>query len=248
MPAFFMLQCSIVCTVLLCLGSSPCASCQAQVSPVQIEVKPLSKKKDVAVSGRGQPQERSESRALSITLRNSTAQPVNGILVRWGIVKLKVDFVDKATEGVTTTYTYAKHKPMAYGSEEKVDLGPLQSKTIETIHVSAKGMRGQHANMFYSEGQRILGHGVLVFINGKVVAQAMAPPVYRPLFDQLGSINWEPDGPHEFYCGQCRGKQRASAIVRENREKNGKIVLVVRCSKCGISVGINPDAPVDRPR
>ena len=94
----------------------------AQVMPLQLDVKPQITKKDVSVTfanGASYVQ----SRALKITLHNSSPRPVTGVTVRWGIVKLHQSVTSNSKNPGTE----------AYGAEEKFDLKPLEtiSKPVE---------------------------------------------------------------------------------------------------------------------
>ncbi|MCX6900536.1 MAG: formylglycine-generating enzyme family protein [Verrucomicrobia bacterium] len=132
-------------------------------SPVKlVEVKANSKKKDLS-SGAGNVANFAQSRALTITIRNGSHQPVSGVMVRWGVVK--ADF---------TT-----NKTAAYGKEENMDLRPLETRTLETPSVTATGKQW---NYKANEGEKLLGHGVQVLIGDKVVAEEFSPPSVKPYF------------------------------------------------------------------
>ncbi|MFA5190113.1 MAG: hypothetical protein WC740_05275 [Verrucomicrobiia bacterium] len=135
-------------------------------SPVKlVEVKANSKKKDFS-SGAGNVANYAQSRALTITIRNGSQQPVPGVMVRWGVVK--TDF--------------RTNKTATYGKEENMDLRPLETRTLETPSVTATGKQW---NYKANEGEKLLGHGVQVLIGDKVVAEEFSPPSVKPYFSNL---------------------------------------------------------------
>lgn len=140
------------------------------VCPVQlVEVRPTIKKKDVS-PGFGNRAGYQQSRALTILIRNTSKQPVVGIVVRWGIVRADL------SEG----------KQIAYGTEETLDLKPLETKTIETATINASGQR---YNFSAQRGQKIMGHGAQVLMGGRIVAEVFAPPSVKPSFAKLTPVD-----------------------------------------------------------
>lgn len=146
-------------------------SAAAQFSPVQMEVRPLISKKDTSV-GYSNQATFTHTRALRITLKNTSPQPVSGITVRWGVVKIGQD-------------TYRPMPPTAFGEEQTVDLKGLESKVIETAAVQASGRRW---NYLAPEGEKIVGHGVQVLVGGKVVAEEFTPPSYKKCFEKIKPV------------------------------------------------------------
>ncbi|MBI5685680.1 MAG: formylglycine-generating enzyme family protein [Verrucomicrobia bacterium] len=132
-------------------------------SPVKlVEVKANSKKRDLS-SGAGNVANFAQSRALTITIRNGSQQPVSGVMVRWGVVK--ADF--------------RTNKTAAYGKEENMDLRPLETRTLETPSVTAAGKQW---NYKANEGEKLIGHGVQLLIGDKLVAEEFSPPSVKSYF------------------------------------------------------------------
>ncbi|MCX6908671.1 MAG: hypothetical protein NTY01_11585 [Verrucomicrobia bacterium] len=165
-----------VCAAALLLGSHSATLAQTVtgICPVQlVEVRPTIKKKDVS-PGFGNRAAYQQSRALAILIRNTSKQPVTGIVVRWGIVRADL------SEG----------KQIAYGTEETLDLKPLETKTIETATINASGHR---YNFSAQRGQKIMGHGAQVLMGGRVVAEVFAPPSVKSAFEKLTPVDQASD-------------------------------------------------------
>ncbi len=153
------------------------ASASAQVSPIQVSVQRAASKKDNPgnVTHHGgmvywSSSKIASSLALRITLQNPLTRPIDDIVVRWGIAKVTV-----STEG--------HGAPAAYGREEKCSLGPKQNKVIETDVVEANSRESPISD--HRSGEKILGHGVQVLIDGKVVWEEFVPGSVKSAFDNL---------------------------------------------------------------
>ena len=152
----------------------------AQFSPVQITVQRVSKKKDAGETATGigggwvmiRPGDYSASMALRITIRNTGQQPVNGAIVRWGIIKSQV-------------VGFGRGGNAAYGAEETIDLKGLESKLIETPTITASGQQFGDGE---ARGEKIRGHGVQVLLAGKVVAEEFSPVTAKKSFENLRPV------------------------------------------------------------
>ncbi len=160
--------------LLLFLWAAMVLPAAAQIMPLQLEVKPLIMKKDVSVTfanGASYVQ----SRSLKITVRNTAPRPVTGVTVRWGIVKqhqsARANSKNPGTE--------------AYGAEEKFDLKPLEIKILETATVDAEGHRYNYVSPL---GDKIIGHGVQVMLDGKVVLEEIVPPTVKETLTKLHPV------------------------------------------------------------
>ena len=139
------------------------------LSPVQlVEVKPITKKMNIT-GGAGNATSFQESRALAITIRNGSLQPMSRVVVRWGVVIANL----------------SKNLSTAYGEDEIVDLKPTETKTIETAVITAGGSRSNSRN---NAGEKVIGHGVQVLVVGRVVAEEFIPPSVKPIFNNLKPI------------------------------------------------------------
>ncbi|MCX6899825.1 MAG: protein kinase [Verrucomicrobia bacterium] len=145
-------------------------STAAQVSSVKlVEVKPHIKKTN-STTGSGNRAVVTETRTLTITVRNNSPQPVAGVVVRWGVVRNDI----------------GKSQNTTFGQEETVDLKPLEMKTIETQAVTATGRLSKYQT---EDGEKILGHGVQLLVGDNVIAEEFSPPSMKPLFGNLKSPN-----------------------------------------------------------
>ncbi|MCX7827020.1 MAG: hypothetical protein N2689_15935 [Verrucomicrobiae bacterium] len=164
------------------IASGTRAPAFAQLAAVQLmEVKAVNTKRDSA-SGYANQSVYAQTRALRITLRNTTAQPLHGIKVRWGVVK------DRLPSGNPIVKPYTA----AFGAEETIDLKPFETRTIETAPVDAHGARW---NYLPPSGEKIVGHGVQVVLGDKVVAEEITPPSYKKTFDKIYPPGVDPTAP-----------------------------------------------------
>jgi len=153
----------------------------AQFSPVQVTVQRVTKKKskqgDVRPGGGVlwfSPNELFASLSLRITLRNTSAKPVDGVVVKWGIAKQRMG-------GTSSGGGMA-----VYGAEQTCSLNPLETKVIETDTVEASGQESQLTDSRY--GEKIYGHGVQVLIGGKVMNEEFVPPAVKKGFESLRAV------------------------------------------------------------
>ncbi|MBI5395572.1 MAG: hypothetical protein HZA91_09780 [Verrucomicrobia bacterium] len=151
---------------------------------VRLEVKPVTSKKDVG-GVYGNAAEYVQSRSLAINIQNTSAKPILGITVRWGIVKMNQGgYVSRSSKGLRSGQS------AAFGGEESVDLKPLESKRIETSAVEAGGRRW---NYLSPEGEKLVGHGVQVLIGDKVMAEEFVPPTVKNAFKELRPVGSDRD-------------------------------------------------------
>jgi hypothetical protein len=163
----------------------------AQFSPVQLTVQRVTKKKDAGerVSEAGnmviiRAGDYSANMALKITVRNSSARPLNGLTLRWAIAKSQVS-------------EYSRGGDAAFGAEQTFDLKPFEQKIIETEQVVASG---QQFGSGEARGEKIRGHGVRVTQDNKVLAEEFVPVTVKKCFENLrpvGSGAEEPSSPAE---------------------------------------------------
>jgi hypothetical protein len=126
--------------------------------PLQLDVKPITRNKGV---GGGYFYNNTQSkRALQITIQNTSPRPVTGVKVRWAIVKMRVRASSDWHE-------------RAFGAEETFDLKPREQKIIETAEVGAYREEDNFSGYVY--GDKIIGHGVQVLVDGKIVAKMYVP-------------------------------------------------------------------------
>ena len=166
--------CAILCLV-LCGAAVPV---QAQV---QLTVQAVSHRK--GVGGGYSYSSMQSSRALEITIKNTTPKPVTGVTVRWGIVKTRTGYYYHDSD--------RNWHERAFGGEEKLDLRPLEQKVIETAEVSGYHEDSHYSGTFF--GEKITGHGAQVLVNDKVVAESYVPPTIKGLFEKLTPVEGEPD-------------------------------------------------------
>ncbi|MBM3887837.1 MAG: hypothetical protein FJ388_01790 [Verrucomicrobia bacterium] len=171
----------------LLLAFVAASSAFAQISPVQMNVQPFNNRKDAgpAVPGGppaatgGQP---ALGRYLRISVRNIGANPLSEVTVRWGIMR------SMRTYTSTSTALYQQRTfPVAFGGQETFDLKPRQEKVIETGFLEAK--RSARVTEGYRDQEKIEGHGVQVFIGGRVVAEEfVGAPACKQSMDELHPI------------------------------------------------------------
>lgn len=139
------------------------------VCPVQLVLtRAVNSNKNLAL-GAGNRATYHQTRSLTIFIRNTSREPVSGIAVRWGIVRADM-------RGGRET---------AYGTEEIIDLKPLETKTIETASISATGRRW---NYRASDGQKISGHAVQVRVGGQVIGEDFSPASVKAAFEKLQPV------------------------------------------------------------
>lgn len=159
---------------------STAVSVQAQI---QLTVQAVSHRK--GVGGGYTYTSTQSSRALEITLKNTTSKPVTGVTVRWGIVKTR-----------SGHYNYRDSDrnwhERAFGGEEKLDLKPLEQKIIETAEVGAFHEDSHSRGTFF--GEKITGHGAQVLVGDKVIVESFVPPTIKSLFDKISPV--EDDSDH----------------------------------------------------
>ena len=153
----------------------------AQIVPVQLDVKIVNRKRE---SGGGAYYSNIQSsRALQITIQNTSPRPVTGVMVRWGIVKTQ--------SRIYTSDSQRNWRERAFGAEEKLELKPREQKVIETAEVGAAHEESHISGSIY--GEKIIGHGVQVLINDKVVAEAYVPasPAIKRALEKLHPVEDE---------------------------------------------------------
>ncbi|MFA6563619.1 MAG: hypothetical protein WCV00_17065 [Verrucomicrobiia bacterium] len=156
----------------------------AQMVPLQLDVKPISRKRG---TGSGSYYSNVQTgRALQITIQNTSPKPVTGVTVRWGVVKTR--------SRVYSSDSQRNWRERAFGAEEKLDLKPREQKTIETAEVGAAREESHFDGWMY--GEKIIGHGVQVLINDKVVVESYVPPspAVKKALEKLYPIEEEEDG------------------------------------------------------
>jgi hypothetical protein len=156
----------------------------AQMVPLQLDVKPVSRKRS---SGSGIYHSNVQAgRALQIAIQNTSPRPVGGITVRWGIVKTRTH--------VSSSDSQRNWRERAFGGEEKCDLQARERKVIETAEVGASHEESHISGSIY--GERIIGHGVQVLIDGKVVAESYVPasPATKKALEKLYPVEEEEGG------------------------------------------------------
>lgn len=149
--------------------------------PLQLDVKPLTRKR---ASGSGAFYSNIQaSRALQITIQNTSPKPVTEVTVRWGIVKTR--------SRIYSSDSQQNWRERAFGAEEKLDLKPREQKVIETADVSAAHEESHISGSIY--GERIVGHGVQVLIGDKVVKEIYVPdsPAIKKAMEKIHSIEDE---------------------------------------------------------
>lgn len=150
-------------------------------SPVQVTVQRITKKK----SAQGEVTKEggirwhgydtaSASVTLRITVLNTSAQPIENVIVRWGVAKVQLSGSDRAGNA-------------AYGKDEKCSLRPKETKVIETETVEAKKQESQLSDRTF--GEKIRGHGVQVLIGGRTVWEEFVPPAIKTSFENLKPLS-----------------------------------------------------------
>ena len=153
----------------------------AQFSPVQVAVQRISKKKsaqgDVRPDGRVvwfSPNTLAASMSLRITLQNTSTSPIEDIVVRWGISKIRLSGTGHGADAV-------------YGKEEKCSLKPKEIKVIETDVVEANSTESQLTDR--RGGEKIHGHGVQVMLGGRVLWEEFVPATVKAAFANLRPLD-----------------------------------------------------------
>ncbi|MBI5685353.1 MAG: hypothetical protein HZC54_09735 [Verrucomicrobia bacterium] len=156
----------------------------AQMVPVQLDVKPVSRKR--GTGGGVYYSNVQTGRALQITIQNTSPKPVTGVTVRWGVVKTR--------SRVYSSDSQRNWRERAFGAEEKLDLKPREQKVIETAEVAAAREESHFDGWMY--GEKIIGHGVQVLINDKVVLENFVPPspAIKKALEKLYPIEEEEEG------------------------------------------------------
>lgn len=161
----------------------------AQLPPtIRLDVQMISKK-NADRSGKGFTQ----SRALHITVFNYGSKPINGITLRWGVIKNRTANTgsSSSTTGnlTVTSYYFSKSPAVAYGATESFDLDRSQTKVIDTPPIEASGAYWTTTPNVSKTGEKILGHGAQILLEGKVMIDQVTPASYRPLFDDLQPLS-----------------------------------------------------------
>ncbi|MCX7826668.1 MAG: hypothetical protein N2689_14085, partial [Verrucomicrobiae bacterium] len=163
--------------MLLVMGGLVAPVC-AQFSPVQATVQRITKKKfagetsasygymTVIYAG-----DYSERLGLRITLRNTKAQPLDGVAVKWGVARSQLDMQGSSRAGIRV-----------YGGEQTFSFAPQETKVFETDIVEAGG---KAFNSGEGRGTKIRGHGVQISVGGKVVWEEFIPPSVKQHFDSI---------------------------------------------------------------
>ena len=138
---------------------------------VNLMIQPINSKRG---SGGDYSRDVQASRALKITIQNPTPNHINGLTLRWAVVKSKVG---------TTIDPYQKH---AFGAEQQIDLKPLEQLVIETKTVSVARREYDYTNHKY--GEVIDGHGAQVLKDGKIIAEQMTPPAIKKSFENIRPV------------------------------------------------------------
>ena len=156
-------------------------SANAQFSPVQVAVQRISKKKsaqgDIRPDGRVtwfSPNTLAASMSLRITLQNTSVNPIEDVVVRWGISKIRLSGTSHGADAV-------------YGKEEKCSLKPKEIKVIETDVVEANSTESQLTDR--RGGDKIHGHGVQVMLGGRVMWEEFVPATVKAAFANLRPLD-----------------------------------------------------------
>ncbi|MBI5395674.1 MAG: hypothetical protein HZA91_10295 [Verrucomicrobia bacterium] len=166
---------SVLTSLLVFCGAAWPASAQSSLaSPVQVTVQPLNTKKG---SGGYYSQNVVAGRALRITIQNLTPQQINGLTLRWAVVKSHMGSGSDA------------YRERAFGAEQQVDLKSLETKVIETDAVGAS--RYEWYDGGYKHGDVINGHGAQVLRDGKIIAEQLNPPTLKKAFEEIRPIKDE---------------------------------------------------------
>ncbi|MFA6563333.1 MAG: hypothetical protein WCV00_15595 [Verrucomicrobiia bacterium] len=149
-------------------------------SPVQVTVQRISKRKTAQGDVRQQgniiyysPNTANASLTLRITVQNISARPLEDVVVRWGVAKMRLSGTSHTAD-------------VAYGKDEKCSLNPKEIKVIETETVEASRSESQLSDM--KRGEKIRGHGVQVLIGGKVMCEEFVPPTIKKSFENLRPV------------------------------------------------------------
>jgi hypothetical protein len=141
-----------------------------ELSPVRMTVVPMSNRKaSGSQPGALQPmggQQAGAGRYLRVTILNLTTKPLTGVTVRWGILKSMPQHATTSTFGNMRTQTVPV---IAFGGQETLDLNPRQEKIFETEFLDASV--GKRSNSVFRSKEKIEGHGVEIYLGGKIVAQ-----------------------------------------------------------------------------
>ena len=151
-------------------------SASGQQVQVQLTVQPITKKKS---SGDGYYDSRDvqANRALKITIQNSSGQHINGLTLRWAVVKSKTDHFGHNSDS---------YQGRAFGAEQQIDLKPLQQLIIETEAVGASRYEYDYSNRKY--GEVIDGHGAQILKDGKIITEQIIPPTLKKAFEKIRPI------------------------------------------------------------
>lgn len=141
-----------------------------ELSPVRMAIVPVSNRKmsgsqSVALQPMGG-QQSGAGRYLRITILNVTTKPLTGVTVRWGILK------SMPQHAVTTTFGNMRRQTVpvvAFGGQDTFDFKPRQEKVFETEFLDASV--GKKSNSVFQSKEKIEGHAVEVYFDGKIVAQ-----------------------------------------------------------------------------
>ncbi|MCX6898222.1 MAG: hypothetical protein NT105_05935 [Verrucomicrobia bacterium] len=149
-------------------------------SPVQVTVQRVSKRKsaqgDIRSVGNTTYYSYNTANAsltLRITIQNISARPIEDMVVRWGVAKMRLSGTSHTAD-------------VAYGKEEKCSLKSKESKVIETETVEASRSESQLTDN--KRGEKIRGHGVQVLIGGRVMWEEFVPPTVKKSFENLRPV------------------------------------------------------------
>ncbi len=165
-------------TFVICMAlAGMVLSASAQFAPVQVTVQPLSRKKtaqgDVSTSGRTtyySPNTVASSMGLRITVQNTTTAPIEDVIVRWGISKVRVSAAAHGADVV-------------YGKDEKCSLKPKETKVFETEIIEASSSESQLTDR--RSGEKIHGRGVQILVGGRVVWEEFVPTTVKAAFANI---------------------------------------------------------------
>jgi len=141
-----------------------------ELSPVRMTVVPVSNRKTsesqtTALQPMGG-QQAGAGRYLRVTILNVTTKPLMGVTMRWGILKSMPQHATTSTFGNMRRQTVPV---VAFGGQETFDFKPRQEKILETEFLDASV--GKKSNSVFQSKEKIEGHGVEIYLDGKIVAQ-----------------------------------------------------------------------------
>ena len=152
---------------LLALVSAATLSARAEVSPISMAIEPSTK---TEMKDKKKVHDKTQVRSLKITLNNNSAQPFDGLAVKYWF------FGHAAGDHTIKVLTEGERKSSVTPRGKDVVESEVVSKSFTEEYYDAKTKKKAPAS-----GEKISGYAVRVMKDGKVLAEAYSELTYKTL-------------------------------------------------------------------